>query len=222
MIASETLGILMLDTRFPRPPGDAGNPASYRYPTRRRRVTHATPGRVVHERAAGLVDAFVDAAVELERDGCRALITSCGFMVLHQSRLAAAVRIPVATSALLLLPFLQAGFGPQARIGVLTASAAALGAAHLAAAGARPDTPVAGVRADGEFARVILGDADAGDFARIGEEIVAAAVSLTHATPGLAAIVLECTNMPPYRDAIRARCGVPVFDLIDLADLLMR
>ena len=41
-------------------------------------------------------------------------------------------------------------------------------------AGARPDTPVAGVCADGEFARVILGDAAAGDFTRIGEEIVAA------------------------------------------------
>ncbi|MCY0389242.1 aspartate/glutamate racemase family protein [Robbsia sp. Bb-Pol-6] len=222
MTAPGTLGILMLDTRFPRPPGDAGNPASYRYPVRRRGVADATPARVVHDRAAGLVDGFVEAAVALERAGCRALITSCGFMVLHQSRLAAAVRIPVAASALLLLPLLQASFGPRARIGVLTASAAALGAAHLAAAGARSDTPVAGVRADGEFARVILGDAATGDFARIGEEIVDAAVRLAQATPGLAAIVLECTNMPPYRDAIRVRCGVPVFDLIDLADLLMR
>jgi Asp/Glu/hydantoin racemase len=121
----------------------------------------------------------------------------------------------------LLLPLLAALYGSRAAIGVLTASAASLTPQHLAAVGARADTPIGGVRCDGEFARVIIGDAPDGDFGAIRNEIVEAACRLTQSTPDIAAIVLECTNMPPYRAEIRRRCGVPVFDLVDLADMLM-
>ncbi|ALX34876.1 hypothetical protein PATSB16_16150 [Pandoraea thiooxydans] len=221
-IKMRPLGILMLDTRFPRPVGDLGNPATFAYPTVLKRIPNASPARVIHDQAAGLVSAFCEGARELEHQGCAALITSCGFMVLHQQRLAAAVSIPVATSSLLLIPLLKALFPTDRKIGVLTASAAALSAAHLAAAGAPADTPVGGVRDDGEFARVIVGNQPEGDFARIGDEVVAAAQALKSAHADLGALVLECTNMRPYLEAIRRACGVPVFDLLDLADLLMR
>ena len=34
--------------------------------------------------------------------------------------------------------------------------------------------------------------------------------------PEIAAIVLECTNMPPYADAVRAATGLPVHDITTL------
>jgi Asp/Glu/hydantoin racemase len=38
--------------------------------------------------------------------------------------------------------------------------------------------------------------------------------------PDVGAIVLECANMPPYAAALRARAGLPVYDLVDLGKWL--
>lgn len=53
------IGILMLETRFPRVYGDAGNPATWPFPVAIRVVRDATPTRVIRDRARGLVDAFI-------------------------------------------------------------------------------------------------------------------------------------------------------------------
>lgn len=212
----------MLDTQFPRPVGDVGNPDSYRYPVVLRRVPQATPTRVVHERAAGLVDDFCDAARALQDAGCRAIITSCGFLALHQQRMADAVDIPMGTSALLLIPLLRTLLGSRATVGVLTASSASLSDDHLRAVGADPATPIQGMPPDSAFARVIIGNQSVGDMAQVGQDVVDGALALVRNAPHIGAILLECTNMGPYRERIAALCGRPVFDLIDLANLLMQ
>ncbi len=57
------LGIAMLDTRFPRPPGDVGHPASFGVLTRQRVVPGAVPRSVVASaeslRASGLHLPFI-------------------------------------------------------------------------------------------------------------------------------------------------------------------
>ena len=217
----QPLGILMLDTRFPRPPGDIGNPETFAYPTVFNRIAQASPARVVHEKATGLVDAFCEGARELEQLGCAAIITSCGFLALHQQRIASSVSVPVATSSLLMIPLLRMLFAGHRKIGVVTASADSLSSEHLAAVGAPMDTPIAGVQPGGEFSRVIMGDLPEGNFGRIHEEVVDTARRLMTKHPGIGALLLECTNMRPYAADIRRRCGVPVFDLVDLADMLM-
>jgi hypothetical protein len=84
-----TLGILMLDTAFPRIRGDVGNPATWPFPVRFKVVRHASPQRVVRADAAGLLDAFVAAGRALAAEGATAIITTCGFLALHQYKLAA-------------------------------------------------------------------------------------------------------------------------------------
>jgi len=64
-----SVGILMLDTRFPRIPGDMGNAATFPFPVRYQRVAGASPDLVVRRGAAGLLPAFVDGARQLEREG---------------------------------------------------------------------------------------------------------------------------------------------------------
>ncbi|WP_434112291.1 aspartate/glutamate racemase family protein [Paraburkholderia caffeinilytica] len=216
------LGILMLDTRFPRPRGDIGNRDTFPYPVVFKVVSDASPTRVIHQQAEGLVDAFCREAQALETEGCGAIVTSCGFLALHQRRLADAVSIPVGTSSLLLIPLLKTLLGHALKVGVLTASRHALSGDHLDAAGAPRDTPIVGMLPDGEFARVIIGNQTEGDFGLIEEEVVQAARDLIAQTPELGAVVLECTNMGPYRAAISAACGRPVFDLVDLAHFLMQ
>jgi hypothetical protein len=214
--AARPLGILMLDTRFPRVPGDAGNPATWPFPVLTRTVRDASPERVVRGRAEGLVDAFAAAGRELAAEGAAAIITTCGFLALHQRALAGRLPVPFASSALMQLPLLERLLAGGRRPGVLTIDAAALTRAHLLAVGADLDTPVVGVDPDGEFARTFLGNRPRLDVAAAEREILAAGDRLVARHPDLGAIVLECANMPPYAAALRARLGLPVYDMVSL------
>ena len=120
------LGILMLEARFPRIPGDMGNATTWPFPVLYRVVRGATPQRVVLNEAEGLLDAFLATAAELVADGAEAITTNCGFLSLFQAELAAHVRVPVATSALIQVPWVQAMLPPGRRVGIITVSAGAL------------------------------------------------------------------------------------------------
>ena len=130
------LGVLMLDTRFPRPPGDIGHPGSFGVPVRHKIAGGAWPAKVVASaqalRTSGLLSTFRAHAIRLEREGAKAITTSCGFLVLLQRELQDAVSVPMVTSSLLQLPEL---LEQQSQVGVLTISAAHLGQEHLLAAG---------------------------------------------------------------------------------------
>ena len=213
-----SVGILMLDTRFPRIPGDMGNAATFPFPVRYQRVAGASPDLVVRRGAAGLLPAFVDGARQLEREGVGAITTNCGFLVTYQRELAAAVAVPVFTSSLLLVPLVHRMLPPGRRVGIMTVNAASLGAEHLAAAGVGPDVPVAvaGLEGEKEFTRVLLGDEMELDVELAREEHGRVARRLVTDHPDVGAIVLECTNMPPYTADIQRETGRPVFDITTL------
>jgi hypothetical protein len=214
------LGVLMLDTRFPRPPGDIGHPLAFGVPVRQRVVPGAFPREVVRSaaglRASGMAAAFVEAARALEAEGARAITTSCGFLVLLQRELQASVKVPVVSSALLQLPAL---LGEEPQVGVLTISAEHLTAEYLLAAGVPAgrlgDVPVQGVDPDGTFARAILGNLPAMDLAAAGADVLHAAEALQRRAPALRSVVLECTNMPPYAEALSDATGWRVRSLRD-------
>ena len=219
------LGVVMLDTRFPRPPGDVGHPRTFGVPVRRLVVPGAVPHRVVASAASllasGLHLRFIEAMQALERDGACALTTSCGFLVLLQRQLQAAVQVPVVSSSLLQLPALLQS---QPQVGVLTISAEHLTGEYLLAAGVPParlgDVAVQGVDAAGEFAGAILGNRVAMDIEQARSDVVAAATALRSRAPGLRTLVLECTNMPPYAQAIREATGLEVRSLLDAPQLV--
>lgn len=215
------LGILMLETRFPRIPGDMGHAATWPFPVLYKVVRGASPERVVLEGARGLLPDFIAAARELVDLGAEAITTSCGFLSLFQAELAAAVRVPVATSALLQVPWVQAILPPGRRVGILTVSSAALTQAHLAAAGVALDTPVQGIEGGRELFRVLVNsEANDLDVTLAEQDILDAARALLARHPEVAALVLECTNMPPYSAALQAAFGLPVHDVFTLAQWL--
>jgi len=210
--STQTLGVLMLATRFPRIAGDIGHPASLPFAARYRVVAGASAQRVVRERDPALLQPFIDAGRSLVDEGAAAITTSCGFLVLFQQALQAALAVPVWSSSLLLLPELQRA----APAGIVTVDAAALGADHLRAAGAAPDTPVEGLAPGCAFQRTLLNDEPYLDVAEARAATVAAAQRLVARHPEIETIVLECTNMPPYADAVRAATGRTVHHLVSL------
>jgi Asp/Glu/hydantoin racemase len=207
------LGILMLEARFPRIPGDMGNATTFPFPVLYRVVRGASPDRVVRGRAAGLLDAFLEAAKELVRLGADGITTNCGFLSLYQAELAAHVGVPVATSSLMQAAMIQATLPPGRRVGILTIDAASLTRQHLAKAGVPDGTPVVGTEGGTEFTRAILGDEEKLDVAAAERDILEAGAQLVKLHPQVGAVLLECTNMAPYALALSEELKLPVFDI---------
>jgi hypothetical protein len=216
------IGILMLDTRFPRILGDIGNAETFPFPVRYQRVTTAFAERVVRQDARELLPAFIEGARALGRDGAGAITTSCGLLARFQQDLASAVTVPVFTSALMLVPLVHRMLAPRRRVGILTFDASALNECELRGAGIALDIPlaIAGVETDSEFRRTILEDRVTLDVDAARREHVKLATRLCAAHPDVGAIVLECTNMPPYRADIQHATGLPVFDIVHLLTLV--
>jgi Asp/Glu/hydantoin racemase len=211
------LGILMLEARFPRIPGDMGNATTWPFPVLYRVVRGASPEKVVLHGARGLLPDFIAAAKELVDLGAEALTTNCGFLSLFQQELAAAVGVPVATSSMMQVRWVQATLPPGKRVGIVTVSGATLTPQHLEAVGALRDTPFVGTENGREFFRVLIkAEKDDMDVALARQDIVDAGRTLVARHPDIGAIVLECTNMPPYAAALREAVGLPVYDIYSM------
>ena len=211
------LGILMLEARFPRIRGDMGNGTTWPFPVLYRVVSGASPEKVVLKGAAGLLPDFIDAAKDLVRLGAEAITTNCGFLSLFQKEIASAVGVPVATSSLMQVPWVQATLPPGKRVGLVTVSGSTLTPAHLEAAGVPLDTPLVGTEHGKEFFRVLIkAEKDDMDVAQAERDVVEAGKQLVAKNPDVGAIVLECTNMPPYAAALRAEVGLPVYDIYSM------
>jgi hypothetical protein len=149
--------------------------------------------------------------------GVDGITTSCGFLVLLQNELQSRLPVPVITSSLLLLPQLLT---ENSTVGVLTMDEHALGDAHFLAAGVlHKDLPrlrIQGVSRTEEFASAIMENRLQMNFEEAQRSVVSAAVLLQKKSPALKHVVLECTNMPPYAQAIEAATGWQLHSLHQL------
>lgn len=208
-----SVGILMLNTRFPRIPGDIGNAGTWPFPVQYKVISAATPDNVVRGDATPLLGAFIDAGRELVDLGCDGIATNCGFLVPFQTEISRALGVPVASSSLLQAALIHQTLPADQQLGILTISSETLTTAHLDAAGIPHNTPVGGTGANSHFTTQVLGDAAVIDFDQARADNVTAAQRLVDAHPDIGAILLECTNMVPYAADIRRATGRPVFSI---------
>lgn len=218
MTAVDTLGVLCLETRIERIVGDIGHPDSFDHPVRYQVVPGATVDRVLVTQDEGLVDLFAAAAEVVVAAGATVITTSCGFMARHHRALAERIEVPFAASSLCLLAPLEEEYGA---VGVITARAATLGVEHFIACGSTPPAAIAGLDDSPAFMAAIVDQDGPLQPDVIRADTVAAALTMQAAHPELRAILLECTNLPPYRAAIEEVTGLPVFDVLTLVRQLM-
>jgi hypothetical protein len=207
--ARPLVGVIVLDTRFPRPPGDIGQPQTYQragLAARLLRVPQASAKRVVKDADPTLLQPFLEAAMALGKEGATLITTTCGFLARHQQALQAAVTVPVLTSSLLWCKHLPG-------CGIVTFDAASLSADVLEGAEVPPGTPMAGLEPGCAMHRAILEDHLEMDLAQAQSDVVRAAIELVDRHPQVRHIVLECANMPPYRQAVAQATGRTVHDL---------
>jgi Asp/Glu/hydantoin racemase len=217
------VGILMLDTRFPRPPGDVGNARTWPFPVRYRIVKGAESRRVIGTTDPALLQPFIDAARELERDGVAMITTSCGFLAIFQREMQAAVGVPMLTSSLLQVPLAARLVGGGKRVAIMT-SRDELTERHYTGTGwSSKEIPVvvSVLPQDAQMTNVYSSkvpeaEQPEADPEVLERELVDAARRTAREHADVAAIVLECTNYVPYATAIRRAVELPVFDLYTL------
>ena len=213
------MGILMLETTFPRIPGDIGNPKTFAFPVIHKTVRGASPQKVVIDADAGLIESFIEAGRELVEQGVKAITTSCGFLALFHRRLVEALPVPVYTSSLLQVHFAASVIRRDQKIGIITAHRPSLTDAHLAGVEIQGyPLAIVGMEDAQEFSAVFMGGKPTLDELKCRREMQSAANHLLRKHPDVGAIVLECTNMPPYADTIRQSTGLPVFDAVTMVN----
>lgn len=224
-LPQKCLGLIKLDTLFPRLPGDLGLPSSWGPHVQEVVVQGALPNEIVKQQEpfaqSKFAPAFGQAVQGLAQKGAKAITTSCGFLVLWQKELQALTHVPVVTSSLCLLPKVLT---TEDAVGILSIDANSLTPMHWAGAGLTLDQVsrlvVRGLDPESHFCQSILGNQCSLDTQQAQEEVVAAALQLKQSAPYIQTLILECTNLPPYQKAIAQATGFKVLSLRDIPLLL--
>lgn len=220
---SSPLGILMLEGKMADVPGCMACEATFPYPVIRKTVRGSrTPLSI--EEAEAMLPLYAQTARELEAEGVGAITANCGLIALLQEELAAAVRVPVVTSALLLVPTLHRLL-PGRRLGILTFFTEAVGERSYRASGwSSEEIPVVlgGVGERESWLEFLRTKEVTPELQRrLEDDLAEVAGEMLAAHPDLGAFVSECTMLPAAISALRERVPVPVFDLLSLLDLMM-
>jgi hypothetical protein len=215
--SGEAIGILLLDTSVPFIPGDVANATTYTLPVRFQKVEGFTVRRAIGKDPA-MYDRLLEAAEILVGQGVRAVTGDCGFVGIHQKKLARKLPVPAFLSSLLQIPFISLLIGENAKVGIITADAQSLDAELLAAIGGRDATNlvVGGLEDQPNFCAFAIQETGLLDAGAVEEEVVAVARRLIAQEPRIAAILLECSLLPPYAAAVQQAVNLPVFDYITM------
>jgi len=212
------IGILLIDCSTPFIPGDVGNATTYPFPVLYRTVPDVTLTRLIDEADKSLTDNIIRTAKELEMHGVRAISSDCGYMIHFQSVVAEAVSVPVIMSSLIQLPMLERTISKDKRIGLICAKKSRMTEDMLLAAGLQDSGRVViyGMEHSAPFRNPILEEKPLLDASLIAADMVNTATSMIEEHPEIGPILLECSNMPPYAQAVQRATGRPVFDFTTL------
>ena len=211
------VGIMMLDTVFPRIKGDIGNANSFDYPVHYEKVTDWKPSKVVLDLKKQDIEPFINAAKRLEQAGCKVISTSCGFLSMFQKEIADSVHASVYTSALLMAPMIKNTISSDKKVGILTANKKTLSDEHLSSVGIqREDYVIYGLEEEETFTNFTVQNWMEVDVEKCREDLIKVTETMLRENSDLGAIVLECTNMPPFFNDIQRLSGLPVYDIINL------
>ncbi len=218
------VGVLMLDTAFPRPFGDIGNARTFPFPVLFKTVKTATADKIVAagDIAHASLPLFIEAGRQLVEEGARAIVTSCGFLTVVQNELAEALGVPVVASSLSLLPFVSQMIGHQRKVAILTASEGTLSADHFKAIEVKDLSKIVigGMDRSDEFKSMIFEGNHCPQWAQIGQDVYDICREMVEQEPQIGAFIFECTNLQPYATAVQKKLGRPVFSIYHVVNML--
>lgn len=213
------IGILLLDEYTPHVPGDVTNASTFDYPV----LLHVVEGLTV-PRAVGkdptTYNLLKAGAEILIRQGVRVVTSNCGFLGLHQQKLANDLSVPVFLSSLMQIPFITHMLGHQRKLGILSANGQNLDASLLNMMGIEmtPQLVIKGLEDQENFSAMVLNENGTFDPEKIENELVATARLMISKEPSIGALLLECALFPAYSATLKKATGLPIFDFVSMID----
>ncbi len=220
------LGIMILDEVYPAYPGDVRNPSAYPYPIQYSVVKGVDCEILIRgEDKNPCKKPILDAAEELERMGCRAILSECGYFAYFQKDVKEYVNVPVFMSSLIQFPWIQQSISSQKAIGIMCAEKNHLKDEHLKAVNIDLNSNfiIAGARDEytcKQFESLYnhnLGPAE-GYYKKNEKELVEIAKDFVAKNSRMGALLLECTTMTPFARAIQRAVDLPVYSWGTLLD----
>jgi hypothetical protein len=210
------VSVLQLDTRFCRVPGDVGCAESYLHDPEIIRIPCASVANIVTDQPGQIdLDPFLNA---IERATGDVVVTSCGFLSPFQDQLQSITPKPIIASVLNMLSDLDVMKGAD-RSSLLTFDATRLVEAHFPNPYRANDFRVVGLRPNNPLRQRIEEDVpdcfDASDVVNAVVADFALAVMPTTET-----VILECTNLPPYKPQMRHDSNVRIIDILSAIECI--
>lgn len=206
------------------------NPKTFAFPIKVKRLKGLNYETVVKSPNEKTLRLLIKGAQEFDREGAGAISTDCGFNALWQKELSEAVNVPVLTSGLLLVPLIQTMIGKNKKVAILTADSRHLTYRHLMAAGISEELVknciIVGLENEPNFFNAATSSGKnikyLDDLAvkKIRNTLFDISKRLVEENPNVRAIVLECTDLPPFAETIQSTTGIPVFDVVGLMKMV--
>ncbi len=216
VIAGNAIGILTYKIWYPLLPGNVANASTYNFPV----LYKVLEGVEADEMARGDASALgplVEAGKELQEQGVRAIVGACGYFANYQKEAAAMLDVPVFLSSLLQMPIIKRGLKPNQKVGIICGNAPALTPKTLSQCGIDDlaDVIIAGCQDLPEFQNILKETGHFNSF-KIEQELVGLAKQLASDNLDIGAILIHCSDIPPYSWSIQNAVKLPVFDYITL------
>ena len=213
-VAGCAIGIMVLDLWYPYLPGNVANGSTFDFPVLFK-ILKGSSGEQIITAAPALLDMILEAGEELERQGCRAVVGACGYYGNFQKAASEKLTLPTYLSSVLQVPIIMRGLKPDQKVGIICGNGPYLTPSLLKQCGADDLSRVviAGAENLPQFRNIIE---CTGHFNghKLEQELVGLAKDLVSQNPDIGAILLECSDMPPYAWAIQNAVRLPVFDFI--------
>jgi hypothetical protein len=215
-VAGAAIGILVLDLWYPYVLGNVANGSTFNFPVLFK-ILKGSTGQQVVTGAPALLDMILEAGKELEQQGVRAIVGACGYFGHFQKEASVRLNVPTFLSSVLQVPIIMRGLKPSQKVGIICANSPYLTPSLLGQCGVTDLSRVVIVGAEdlSEFRNIIEGTGHFNSH-KIEQQMVGLAKQFVSKNPEIGAILLECSDMPPYAWAIQNAVRLPVFDFISM------
>jgi len=222
-----TVGILQLPANIPMLPGDVGNPTTFDFPVLYELIEEIDPFWVLADKPHPVVMKKVIAACKrLTMQGVTTIIGNCGFFANYQPEVAESLDVGVTyfNGSLMQLPMILTSVGANKKVGVLTASKKLLMPSPALKYSGVSDEDMNRIvvygNEDGKEMLKVTGETGRFNPKKLEKELVDLAKKMVKENPDVGAIVLECTEFPPYAHAIQDAVRLNIWDFVTMTKFM--
>lgn len=213
-VAGIAIGIIAIDLGYVKLPGNVANATTFDFPVLYEIVSFEIED--LFEGKAEILEVILDAARNLEKKGVRAIVGACGYFNHFQEQIKEAVTVPVFMSSVLQIPLIKMGLKSHQKIAILVADKEGADRAFFAKANVDIDDCIVQDIGSLESFAPIRYVKPYLDNETLKKDLINVVNDLYKEHPEIGAVLLECSDLPPYAASIHATTGLPVFDFITL------